>query len=210
MMLGMAVIVAVGQSIAVGFGVAGYLGIPYTQMSQMTFFILLGIGIDDMFIVVDCFDRTDQKLEMPLRLALAMEEAGPSVTLTSITDCLAFAVGSLIGIPAIGYFCLTSACAIASVFVIQTTFFAGCLVLDEQRMQSGRYDLVPCYGAGQASDLDSKQTDIIDENKEEQEQKERRHTASYITRFIHRMYAHPCSTYHVSLLTSTETILLIM
>lgn len=158
----------------------------YTLMSQMTFFILIGIGIDDMFIIVDCFDRSeshpavtrfhrrqgnkstignsirgrrleeheittgdeyDDEDDVPLRLAIAMEEAGPSVTLTSLTDCLAFAVGSLVEIPAISFFCRTSACAIASVFVIQTTFFAGCLVLDERRVRAGMYDVFPCCSA---------------------------------------------------------------
>jgi hypothetical protein len=35
---------------------AGLLGVAFNQMSQICFFILFGIGVDDMFIIVDKFE----------------------------------------------------------------------------------------------------------------------------------------------------------
>ena len=53
----MSIMLSAGLSLGVGFGFAGFLGLPVTQMSFLAIFILLGVGIDDMFILVDAFER---------------------------------------------------------------------------------------------------------------------------------------------------------
>ena len=68
------------------------------------------------------------------RLAYAFRKSGPSITLTTITDMLAFAVGSTIDLPAVRDFCLAASFSVAGVFLLQFTFFAGCLALDERRL----------------------------------------------------------------------------
>ena len=56
-LLGFSIVAIVGLSLGVGFGVSGYVGFPLTQVSFMAIFILFGIGIDDMFLIVDSVDR---------------------------------------------------------------------------------------------------------------------------------------------------------
>ena len=58
---------------------------------------LLGIGVDDMFVIVQCYDQlrpSELKLPMSERIGLTMQHAGMSILVTSITDICAFAVGS--------------------------------------------------------------------------------------------------------------------
>ena len=60
---------------------------------------LTGIGIDDMFVVIQCFNNLpeEQTLGRSLkdRIALTMQHAGVAITVTSATDMVAFAVGSV-------------------------------------------------------------------------------------------------------------------
>jgi hypothetical protein len=74
----------------------------------------------------------------------ALEAVGCSITLTSLTDGLAFYIGSLIDLPAVSAFCVAAGMAVFSVFIIQSTFFAAMVVLDARREQANRLDLAPC------------------------------------------------------------------
>ena len=60
---------------------------------------MAGIGIDDMFVIMACWynqakDKKNAQLSIPERIGLTMEHAGVSVTVTSITDILAFGIGA--------------------------------------------------------------------------------------------------------------------
>mmetsp|Transcript_20227 Transcript_20227/g.42150 ORF Transcript_20227/g.42150 Transcript_20227/m.42150 type:complete len:586 (+) Transcript_20227:673-2430(+) len=149
-LLGLLIVVNVGLSLGVAFGLCGYLGIPFTQMSMMCIFIIMGVGIDDMFILTDAFDREPVSLAVEDRVGNALGEVGGSITLTSVTDFLAFSIGSMIDLPAVSYFCVTAAIAVLAVFIVQITFFAACLALDARRILSNRYDVLPCILRGSA------------------------------------------------------------
>ena len=164
-LLGLSVVITVGLALGVAFGMGGIFDWPFSTLSLMSVFIVLGVGVDDMFVVVDAFDRAAARREWrdvavestvaqtndlavgAFILSDALEEVGSSILLTSLTDLLAFSVGSLIDLPAVSSFCLTAAVAVAAVFVIVTTLFAPLLVLDYQRQRAGRVDVLICYHA---------------------------------------------------------------
>lgn len=50
-LLGLFSIINVLFSLGIAFGISGYLNIVFTPMSQLVIFVLMGIGIDDMFII---------------------------------------------------------------------------------------------------------------------------------------------------------------
>lgn len=110
--LGLSIILTVGLSLAVAFGITSYFNVPFTTLSMMAIFILLGVGIDDMFILTDGFDRCHQAMrpqaDLVEILGKTMAKVGPSILLTSATDMFAFMVGASITIPAIRYFCITA------------------------------------------------------------------------------------------------------
>ncbi len=143
--LALSIMASVGMSLGVAFGLTAYFGVPFTIMSFLAIFIILGVGIDDMFILFDAFQRTDPAHPLDERLGEALEAIGCSITLTSLTDGLAFCVGSVIDLPAISAFCIAAGIATLSVFLVQATFFASILVLDARREQANRLDLLPCF-----------------------------------------------------------------
>ena len=62
------------------------------------FKILSGIGIDDMFVIVQCLNNVkrssaDQARSVSQIISETMRHAGVSITVTSVTDILAFGVG---------------------------------------------------------------------------------------------------------------------
>ena len=79
-----------------------------------------------------------------LQLARGMSHAGSSITVTSVTDLIAFAISGTTVIPALSWFCVWASIAVGAVFVMSCTFFAALLVLDARRQAAGRMDCVPC------------------------------------------------------------------
>ena len=56
-------------------------------------------------------------------------QVGVSVTLTSLTNALAFAIGALVPTPELRAFCVTAGVAITIDWLYQLAFFAGVLVI---------------------------------------------------------------------------------
>ena len=81
---------------------------------------------------------------LPERCAGTLREIGSSIFFTSLTDFLAFMVGSTLDLPAIHSFCITAGIAVLAVFCVTVTMFLGLLVLDAKRVEANRYDLAPC------------------------------------------------------------------
>lgn len=73
-----------------------------------------------------------------------METGGVSITVTSLTNLAAFALGSITSISAIRWFCQYAAIAVAADYVLQITFFLACFVLTERRIAVSRYECVCC------------------------------------------------------------------
>ena len=60
--------------------------------------LIPGIGIDDMFVIVQCLNNVKRSSSEEARsvsqiIAETMRHAGVSITVTSVTDILAFGVG---------------------------------------------------------------------------------------------------------------------
>ena len=57
----------------------------------------VGIGVDDMFVITQCYDQltlAEKALPMHQRIGLTLKHAGMSIFVTSITDICAFGIGS--------------------------------------------------------------------------------------------------------------------
>ena len=63
--------------------------------------LLLGIGIDDMFVIVQClsnFEDSDPKFAdktIDLLVGETLKHAGVAITITSLTDLVVFVVGAI-------------------------------------------------------------------------------------------------------------------
>ena len=70
-----------------GLGLSSLLGFPYTLVHAILPFLCLGIGIDDMFVIVRCLSQAEGGAGAE-RVGTAMRQAGVSITTTTITDVL--------------------------------------------------------------------------------------------------------------------------
>lgn len=72
--------------------------------TQVLPFILLGIGVDDIFVLVRSVAEVDELqpgLPIPDRFRKALNIGGMSITVTSLTNATAFMFGSMTVIPAV-------------------------------------------------------------------------------------------------------------
>ena len=93
-LMGMMVI---AMSLGASFGFCFYLGLYFSDMHPCLPFLLLGIGVDDMFVIVQAVENlsaSERKLPIDQRVGKAMRHAGVSITVTSVTDMAAFLIGS--------------------------------------------------------------------------------------------------------------------
>ena len=80
-----------------------------------------------------------------MRFGIAMKHAGVAITITSMTDLLAFAIGATTILPALKYFCLFAAMGIFFVFIYMATFFTAFFSLDQRRIEVDRNGCICCY-----------------------------------------------------------------
>ncbi len=74
-----------------------------------------------------------------------MGHAAVSITVTSLTNFIAFAISSTSSLPALSSFAIYAAFSIVALYVFQCLSFTACLVLDERRVRAKRADIFPCF-----------------------------------------------------------------
>jgi len=139
-------VVSIGMAIASSYGVCSYLGLFYSPLMNVLPFLLLGVGVDDMFVIVNSYDLVDpaRQLDLPTRIGRTLASAGASITVTSMTDVFAFLIGSNTTLPALRNFCFYAAFGIFFDFLYQITWFVAFLTLDEWRRTAKRADCGCC------------------------------------------------------------------
>ena len=82
---------------------------------------------------------------LSMRFGIAMKHSGVAITITSVTDLLAFAIGATTILPALKSFCLFAAMGIFFVFIYMATFFLAFFSLDQRRIEDDRNGCICCY-----------------------------------------------------------------
>ncbi|XP_037973388.2 patched domain-containing protein 3 isoform X1 [Plutella xylostella] len=126
---------------AAAFGLAIYMGISFIGINLAAPFLMIGIGIDDTFVMLAAWRRTSPKLPVPERMAIMLSEAAVSITITSVTDMLSFFIGIFSPFPSVQIFCMYSGLAVCFTFVWHLTFFAGCMAVSGYREKQNRHTL---------------------------------------------------------------------
>ena len=102
-------IINVGLAVLASYGVASYAGLLFTPLMSILPFIMLGIGVDGMFVLTTALDTTDEALSVEERMGQAMSEGGVSVFVASLTNFGAFMIGSNTSLPALSAFSIYAA-----------------------------------------------------------------------------------------------------
>ncbi|GAB0092699.1 NPC intracellular cholesterol transporter 1 homolog 1b-like [Sergentomyia squamirostris] len=149
LMLGSIGLLSVAMAYVSGCGICSALGVPYGPVHTSLPFLLLGLGVDDMFVMMACWRKVQNAQEskglpLPVRLGLMLRHAGASITVTSLTDIVAFLVGSSTVLPSLQSFCIYASVGILMTYLYAVTFFVAIFALDERRITARRNAIFPC------------------------------------------------------------------
>uniref|UniRef100_F1LBQ6 Protein patched 1 n=1 Tax=Ascaris suum TaxID=6253 RepID=F1LBQ6_ASCSU len=86
--------------------------------------LVLGIGVDDAFLLLHSWRWNKHQINVAKRMAIVITEIGPSISITSITNMLAFGVGTFSPSPMMSTFCCCTALAVALDFIYELAMFA--------------------------------------------------------------------------------------
>eukprot|EP01059_Diplonema_ambulator_P017109 TRINITY_DN290_c0_g1_i3.p1 TRINITY_DN290_c0_g1~~TRINITY_DN290_c0_g1_i3.p1 ORF type:complete len:946 (+),score=350.46 TRINITY_DN290_c0_g1_i3:45-2840(+) len=147
-LLGIVSVISVGLSTFSAYGFCWYIGIKFNTVVQVLILVLLGVGVDDTFVIMDSWWDCAHIESMRERMIAAVKHAGPAVTITSVTDLIAFLAGSSSSLPALQDFCYYASVGIAFDFMFQVTFVVAVAYLDTVRQQQSRADVLCCIKVG--------------------------------------------------------------
>ncbi|KAK9109479.1 hypothetical protein Sjap_017539 [Stephania japonica] len=112
-----------------------------------SFCISSKVGVDNMCILVHAVKRQPSDMPLEGRISNALVEVGPSITLASLSEIMAFTVGSFIPMPACRVFSMFAALAVFLDFLLQVTAFVALIIFDFLRTKDDRVDCFPCIKA---------------------------------------------------------------
>ena len=138
-------------------GTGSFLGQKNNNLNTNIPFLLLGLGVDDAFVLSAEFTRAtraDPTLPISERLGLAMKHGGVSILITSATDAMAFFIGSTTVIPALHWFCIFAGLGVSFCFLFQITLYLPVLAIDARRAEKNRLDCCCCFKTSKQSAYD--------------------------------------------------------
>uniref|UniRef100_A0AC34QKR6 SSD domain-containing protein n=1 Tax=Panagrolaimus sp. JU765 TaxID=591449 RepID=A0AC34QKR6_9BILA len=118
-----------GMGIGTSIGLLSMAGFPYNDIVGVMPFLIVAVGVDNMFLMVAALRRTNRLHPPDIRLGECMSDAAISMFITSLTDAFSFGVGTITSIPAVQIFCVYTCGAMIVTFLYQITFFTAILGL---------------------------------------------------------------------------------
>ncbi|XP_067863268.1 patched domain-containing protein 3-like [Heptranchias perlo] len=132
-------VISAGLAVLTGFGFLLYCGMSFAINTANAPFLILGIGVDDMFIMLSSWQKTKVHDKVEDRLAETYAEAAVSITITTLTDVLAFYIGVLTPFRSVQSFCVYTGTTVLFCFIYNITFFGAVLALNGRREASNRH-----------------------------------------------------------------------
>ncbi|CAG0920213.1 unnamed protein product [Notodromas monacha] len=129
---------------AAAFGLCRYCGVLFTDVNLAAPFLMLGIGMDDTYVMLSSWGRTSLTSPVAERMSKVYADVGLSITITSLTDLLSYLVGAFTPFPAVRFFCIYSAASVAMTFAFHVTFFGAILALAGRCEQRNLHNILCC------------------------------------------------------------------
>ena len=142
--LGVGAVITIAFSVMTSYGFLFLIGVPFTPVAQIFIYVMVGIGLDDTFIITGAYSRADPQKEVVERIRDCMEEVGISIVVSTLTTAVAFSLGCATSMPMIRWFCIYAAPTVLVDFFYQISFFIALVVLDDERVKDNRYDCLVC------------------------------------------------------------------
>eukprot|EP00058_Branchiostoma_floridae_P027499 XP_002612990.1 hypothetical protein BRAFLDRAFT_74780 [Branchiostoma floridae] len=137
--LGMLGVLSAGMAIVASMGLCLYCGVKFNSVVAAMPFLALGIGVDDLFVMLAAWRKTHPGGSVEDRMGDTYAEAAVSITITTVTDGLAFGIGAITPIPAVRAFCIFTLTAVLFDYLFQITFFGACMVYIGHREKGNRH-----------------------------------------------------------------------
>ncbi|KAG9476659.1 hypothetical protein GDO78_003266 [Eleutherodactylus coqui] len=131
-----------GLAILTSFGLLLLCGAPFARTVANAPFLILGVGVDNMFIIISCWQQTKVTSTLEERMADTYQEAAVSITITTLTDVLAFYIGIMTHFPSVQSFCIYTGTALVFCYIYCITFFGAVLALNGIHENNNRHWLI--------------------------------------------------------------------
>ena len=105
---------------------------------------MLGIGVDDIFVICNAIDQTPLSLPASKRIRLAMRHAGPTITITSLTNAFAFLAALSSNIVALQSYSIMAFTCIIFLYLGLMSIFVPVAFWDTLRVEKRKRE---CFGA---------------------------------------------------------------
>ena len=146
--LSISIILTVCCSVLFGFGIGFYRGRQFNYVCTLVPFLLLGIGVNNMMIIVDTFIHGQivyfNNINDKQRFKLSLTQSGHSITLTFISCTVAFLIGFTPNIPAVNSFCSFTIWCFFGQYLFQFLIFIPLFVIDYKRCIDNRNCILFC------------------------------------------------------------------
>lgn len=107
------------------FAIVMRVGYDWQAINLASVFLLLGVGLDDTFVMLSSWRQSKHISYIPHRLSHCYQEAGVSITITSLTNIISFMVGALVpGFPCVEIFCVYAGSGLLAIY-LGTLFIFG-------------------------------------------------------------------------------------
>ncbi|XP_003747353.1 patched domain-containing protein 3 [Galendromus occidentalis] len=118
-----------GISVLASFGFTMYMGVEFIAINMAAPFLMLGIGMDDTFVLLAAWRRTDPRKSVVERMGETYSDAAVSITITSLTNSISFTIGAVSIFPSVKIFCIYTAICVVFTYLYQVSFFGACIAI---------------------------------------------------------------------------------
>ncbi len=122
------------------YGLLSLCGLKVSGIHNLLPFLLIGVGADDMFVVVNSVDQVDTNLPSNERFVKGFKHAGPSITITSFTNIMAFFISASTSLLALKSFCIYAGLGIMFLYMATCSFFSCIFLFDLERQHKQQTD----------------------------------------------------------------------
>ncbi|XP_006871749.1 PREDICTED: patched domain-containing protein 3 [Chrysochloris asiatica] len=126
-------VISAALAVVSGFGLMLYIGVPFVIIVANSPFLILGVGVDDMFIMISAWQKTNLMDSIRHRMSSVYSKVAVSITVTTITNVLAFYTGVMTSFRSVQYFCIYTGTTLLFCYFYNITCFGAFLALDGKR-----------------------------------------------------------------------------
>jgi hypothetical protein len=121
-----------GLAITAAFGICAGIGMIWVPTHAFLPFVLIAVGVNDMYLLTRAFDAQDHCLPIEERLCGAFRRCGRNIGYTAYTSSWASYVGFTSRFPAMHSYCFYAGTGLLSIYAVMLVLFSICLCWDAE------------------------------------------------------------------------------